>query len=59
MRYPKTAVLHRVPEDLPLEKALLIEPYSCSKHAVDRAGITIEDVVVVSGAGTLGLGMIT
>ena len=59
VRYPKTAVLHRVPEDLPLEKALLIEPYSCSKHAVDRAGITIEDVVVVSGAGTLGLGMIT
>lgn len=44
---------------MPLEKALLIEPYGCSKHAVDRAGITVEDVVVISGAGTLGLGMIT
>ncbi|MDD6615794.1 MAG: alcohol dehydrogenase catalytic domain-containing protein [Lachnospiraceae bacterium] len=59
VRYPKNAVLHRVPESLPLEKALLIEPYGCSKHAVDRAKITVEDVVVISGAGTLGLGMIT
>ena len=30
-----------------------------SKHAVDRANISNEDVVVISGAGTLGLGMIT
>lgn len=59
VRYPKTAVLHRVPDDMPLEQALLIEPYSCSKHAVDRAGITVEDIVVISGAGTLGLGMVT
>lgn len=59
VRYPETAVLHRVPEDMPIEQALLIEPYGCSKHAVDRAGITVEDVVVIAGAGTLGLGMIT
>ena len=59
VRYPKTAVISRVPEDMPLEKALLIEPYGCSKHAVDRAQIQSEDVVVISGAGTLGLGMIT
>lgn len=59
VRYPKTAVIHRVPEDMPLEKALLIEPYACSKHCVDRAQITNDDVVVISGAGTLGLGMVT
>lgn len=59
VRYPKTAVISRVPEDMPLEQALLIEPYSCSKHAVDRAQIHNEDVVVISGAGTLGLGMLT
>ncbi len=59
VRYPKTAVIHSVPEDMPLEKALLIEPYGCSKHAVDRAQITNEDIVVLSGAGTLGLGMVT
>jgi L-iditol 2-dehydrogenase len=59
VRYPKTAVLHKVPKDMPLEKALLIEPYACSKHAVDRANIQCTDVVVISGAGTLGLGMVT
>lgn len=59
VRYPHNAILHKVPDDLPLEAALLIEPYGCAKHAVDRAQITVEDVVVISGAGTLGLGMIT
>lgn len=59
VRYPETSVISKVPEDMPLEKALLIEPYGCAKHAVDRAKIGNEDIVVVSGAGTLGLGMIT
>ena len=59
VRYPKTAVLHKVPEEMSLEKALLIEPFACSKHCVDRAQIKSDDVVVISGAGTLGLGMIT
>jgi len=59
VRYPRNAVIHQVPESLSLEAALLIEPYGCSKHAVDRGNIQCEDVVVISGAGTLGLGMIT
>ena len=59
VRYPETAVIHKVPDDMPLEKALLVEPYACSKHCVDRAQISNEDIVVISGAGTLGLGMVT
>lgn len=59
VRYPKNCVISRVPEDMDLKAALLIEPYGCSKHAVDRGSITNEDVVVIAGAGTLGLGMIT
>lgn len=55
---PETRV-YKIPEELPFEKALLIEPYACAKHAVDRADIHCEDVVVISGAGTLGLAMIT
>jgi L-iditol 2-dehydrogenase len=58
-RYTKNAVIHKVPKDLPLESALLIEPYGCSKHCVDRAQISCEDIVVIAGAGTLGLGMVT
>ena len=59
VRYPKNCVISRVPEEMSIEQALLVEPYGCSKHAVDRGSITNEDVVVISGAGTLGLGMIT
>ncbi len=59
VRYPKTSVLHKVPTDMALDKAMLIEPYACSKHCIDRAQIGCEDVVVISGAGTLGLAMIT
>jgi len=59
VRLPRNAVISRVPKDMPLTRALLIEPYGCSKHCVDRAQITAEDVLVLSGAGTLGLGMVT
>lgn len=59
VRYPKTAVVHKVPKNMSMDDALLIEPYACSKHAVDRAQIGCEDIVVISGSGTLGLGMIT
>lgn len=59
MRLPKRSLKYKVPKDMPLEDALLIEPYSCSKHCVDRAQIGCGDIVVQSGAGTLGLGMIT
>jgi L-iditol 2-dehydrogenase len=59
VRYSKTCVIHKVPKDMPLDAALLIEPYGCSKHAVDRAQVQCDDVMVISGAGTLGLGMVT
>lgn len=58
MIFPAKAIIHRVPDSLPLEAAVLIEPFSCSMHAVDRADIHEGDVVVISGAGTLGLGMV-
>ncbi|GBQ99742.1 zinc-binding dehydrogenase [Asaia lannensis] len=58
MRFPKTSRTHRVPEDMPAEAAALIEPYACSVHAVNRANIQLDDVVVLAGAGTLGLGMV-
>jgi erythritol/L-threitol dehydrogenase len=58
MKFTKEAINYKVPVDLPIEKAILIEPYACSFHAVQRAQIELGDVVVLAGAGTLGLGMI-
>ncbi|TBL74629.1 MDR/zinc-dependent alcohol dehydrogenase-like family protein [Paenibacillus thalictri] len=58
MKFTKEAINYKVPADMPLEQAILIEPYACSLHAVQRAQIQLGDVVVLSGAGTLGLGMV-
>lgn len=58
VRLPENSINYAVPEDMPVEKALLIEPFSCSLHAVDRAKIELDDIVAIAGAGTLGLGMI-
>lgn len=55
----KESLVYKIPDDMPLKKALLIEPYACSMHAIDRAQIDPEDIVVISGAGCLGLGMVT
>ncbi|MBV9390941.1 MAG: alcohol dehydrogenase catalytic domain-containing protein [Verrucomicrobia bacterium] len=58
MRYPKEGINHQVPKDLPLEKAILVEPYACSAWCIKRANIQLDDFVVLAGAGTLGLGMV-
>ena len=57
-RLPHEALIYKIPKEMPLEQALLIEPFACSKHCVDRADPGNEDFVVLAGAGTLGLGMV-
>jgi threonine dehydrogenase-like Zn-dependent dehydrogenase len=47
--------LHAVPESLSDEAAVLIEPFACCVHAALRGGAGKNDIVVVSGAGTIGL----
>jgi threonine dehydrogenase-like Zn-dependent dehydrogenase len=47
--------LHHVPSTLSDEAAVLIEPFACCVHAALRGGAGKEDIVVVSGAGTIGL----
>ncbi len=58
MIYPRNAIVHRVPDSVPIDEAIVAEPLSCALHAVDRANPGPDDVVVVAGAGTLGLGML-
>lgn len=58
VKLTKEALPYFVPADLAVEKAVLVEPYACSFHCVRRAQVTTTDVVVLSGAGTLGLGMV-
>ncbi|MFF1549787.1 erythritol/L-threitol dehyrogenase [Rhodococcus erythropolis] len=58
MVYPVEALVHKVSKDLPAAHAAFAEPLSCSLHAVERAGITFDDVVVIAGCGPIGLGMV-
>ena len=58
VRLPRNAINHKLPEGFPLRVAPYVEPLGCAIHAVDRAGITFRDVVVIAGMGAIGLGML-
>ncbi|HZC73878.1 MAG TPA: alcohol dehydrogenase catalytic domain-containing protein [Jatrophihabitans sp.] len=47
--------LHPVPDDLPDEQAVLIEPTACAVHTALRAQAAPNARVLVSGAGSVGL----
>jgi threonine dehydrogenase-like Zn-dependent dehydrogenase len=47
--------LHRVPEDLPDEAAVVVEPLSCAVHAVLKMNPAPDETVLVIGAGSVGL----
>ena len=58
MRIPAGAIIHHVPDDLAPEQGAIIEPLACSVHAVNLAQIQLADVVVVSGLGAIGMGIL-
>ncbi len=47
--------LHRVPDDVPDEIAVLIEPFACALHGVLQANLKDADEILILGAGTIGL----
>lgn len=47
--------LHRVPENMTDEAAVMVEPTACAIHGALAAGICDGDTVVILGSGTLGL----
>ncbi|QIZ98324.1 alcohol dehydrogenase catalytic domain-containing protein [Leifsonia sp. PS1209] len=55
---PAKALAHRVSKQLPPQHAAYAEPLSCAMHAVERADVQFGDVVVIAGAGPIGLGAI-
>ncbi len=58
MRLPPTSRVHRIPPEMPLEDAAIIEPLACAIHTVQRGDIQLDDVVVIAGAGPIGLMMV-
>ncbi len=58
MRIPAAAIIHKVPNHLLAEEGALIEPLACAVHAVNLARIELSDLVVVSGLGAIGMGIL-
>ena len=51
---PIGTLVHRVPDHLTREQAVLAEPMACAVHAVRRTGIEAGDRVAIAGLGGLG-----
>jgi threonine dehydrogenase-like Zn-dependent dehydrogenase len=47
--------LHAVPDEVPDERAVLIEPLACAVHVVLRAEVEPNDDVLIVGAGSIGV----
>lgn len=55
MRVPERSNIYKIPESLSMEDCAIIEPLSGSIHCINQADIQLDDVVVIAGAGALGL----
>ena len=51
-------ILYRLPDGLAFERAALVEPFAIALHAIRRAPPTLNDTVVVVGAGMIGLALV-
>jgi L-iditol 2-dehydrogenase len=58
MRIPRTARVHKIDEGISEDDAAIIEPLSCAIHTINRGDIQLDDVVVIAGAGPIGLMMV-
>jgi len=45
----------KMPDDLSFQAAALLEPFACAVYGADEANIQLGDIVVINGAGPLGL----
>ena len=58
MLIPATARVHAIPPGIAPDDAAIIEPLSCAIHTINRGDIQLDDVVVIAGAGPIGLMMV-
>lgn len=51
-------ILYRLPEGVPFEHGAMVEPYSIALHALRLGRVSLNDTVVVVGAGMIGLALL-
>ncbi len=50
--------VYLIPPGLSFQTACLLEPFSCAVYGIDEIGVQLADIVVVNGAGPIGLMMV-
>jgi len=58
VKIDKNCINHKLPGNFTVEQAVMIEPIACGMHAIERANIKSNDVVVIAGLGAIGLSMV-
>ncbi len=58
MKLPQSSRVHSIPPSVSTDDAAIIEPLACAIHTVQRGDIQLDDVVVIAGAGPIGLMMV-
>jgi L-iditol 2-dehydrogenase len=58
MKLTKGSIIWKVPNELPWEVAIAIEPLACGIHGAERANIQFGENVVLTGVGPIGLLML-
>ena len=58
MVYPKGSIIWKIPQEIPWEAAVTIEPLACGIHGAEQANIQFGDTVVLTGVGPIGLLML-
>lgn len=49
------SVIYKIPKSIGVKGAAMIEPVSCAAHTIERANISMRDIVVIAGMGPIGL----
>lgn len=55
VRLNSRSVVYKLPKEIGIKGAVMVEPVSCAAHTIERAGIGFRDVVVIAGMGPIGL----
>jgi threonine dehydrogenase-like Zn-dependent dehydrogenase len=58
MVFPAEAIVHKIAKGLEPAHAAFAEPLACGLHAVERANLRFDDIVVIAGCGPIGLSMV-
>lgn len=50
--------VHKIPDSVDFDSAAITEPLACCVNGMEHAGLSLGDIVVISGPGTVGLLML-